>query len=100
MLPSLPDVEVIRARLQVIFPEGTPGRARCTGLATARTIFVMLYVGAIEGGEWLAPKYVYRMGNTQALKTSEVERADYLAAVKKPGTPEPPDRWYRENTRE
>jgi hypothetical protein len=60
----------------------------------------MLYVGAIEGGEWLAPKYVYRMGNAQAAKTRDAERMAYLAAVKKPGTPEPPDRWYRENTRE
>jgi hypothetical protein len=100
MLPPLPDAESIRARLQVIFPDGTPERARCTGLAAARTIFVMLYVGAIEGGEWLAPKYVYRMGNAQAAKTSGTERMAYLAAVKKPGTPEPPDRWYRENTRE
>jgi hypothetical protein len=60
----------------------------------------MLYVGAIEGGEWLAPKYVYRMGETQAALTSDAERAAYLTEVKKPGTPEPPDRWYRENTRE
>jgi hypothetical protein len=60
----------------------------------------MLYVGAIEGGEWLAPKYVYRMGNSQAAKTSDAERTAYLTAVKKPGTPEPADRWYRENTRE
>lgn len=100
MLPSLLDVEDIRARLQVIFPDGTPQRSKCTGLAAARTIYVMLYVGAIEGGEWLAPKYVYRMGNSQAAKTSDAERAAYLKAVKKPGTPEPPDRWYRENTRE
>lgn len=100
MRPPLLDVEAIRARLEHIFPEGTPERARCIGLAAARTIFVMLYVGAIEGGEWLAPKYVYRMGNTQAARTSDADRAAYLAAVKKPGTPEPPDRWYRENTRE
>ena len=100
MLLPLLDVDSIRARLQVIFPEGTPERARCTGLAAARTIYVMLYVGAIEGGEWLAPKYVYRMGNTQAARTSDAERAAYLAAVKRPGTAEPPDRWYRENTRE
>ena len=100
MLPPLLDVESIRARLQVIFPEGTPERAKCTGLAAARTIHVMLYVGAIEGGEWLAPKYVYRMGDTQATRTSDGDRATYLAAVKRPGTPEPPDRWYKENTRE
>ena len=100
MLPPLLDVESIQARLRVIFPEGTPERARCIGLAAARTVFVMLYVGAIEGHEWLAPKYVYRMGNTQAAKTDGSDRAAYLAAVRKPGTPEPSDRWYRENTRE
>ena len=98
-LPLL-DLESIQARLRVIFPEGTPERARCTGLAAARTVFVMLYVGAVDGGEWLAPKYVYRMGNTQAARTSVADRAAYLAAVRKPGTAEPPDRWYRENTRE
>ncbi len=100
MLPPLLDVDGIRARLQVIFPDGTPERSKCTGLAAARTIYVMLYVGAIEGGEWLAPKYVYRMGNSQAVKTSDAERTAYLTAVKKPGTPEPADRWYKENTRE
>jgi hypothetical protein len=100
MLPPLLDVDAIRARLLAIFPDGTPERPRCTGLAAARTVYVMLYVGAIEGGEWLAPKYVYRMGNSQAAKTGDAERLAYLAAVKKPGTPEPADRWYKENTRE
>jgi BsuBI/PstI restriction endonuclease domain/BsuBI/PstI restriction endonuclease HTH domain len=100
MLPPLLDVDGIRARLQVIFPDGTPERTKCTGLAAARTIYVMLYVGAIEGGEWLAPKYVYRMGESQAAKISDAERNAYLTAIKKPGTPEPADRWYRENTRE
>lgn len=99
LLPLLP-VDQIRERLQVIFPDGTPERSKCTGLAAARTIYVMLYVGAVEGGEWLAPKFVYRMGETQSNKTTDSERAAYLAAVKKPGTPEPVDRWYKENTRE
>ncbi len=100
MLPPLLDPERIRERLLVIFPEGTPERANCTSLAAARTIFTMLYVGAIEGGEWLAPKFVYRMGNTQASKTRDAERLAYLSNVKRPGTAEPVDRWYRENTRE
>lgn len=100
MLPALLDVDGIRERLLVIFPEGTPERARCTSLAAARTIFTMLYVGAVEGGEWLAPKFVYRMGASQAAQTSESARRAYLAAVKRPGTPEPHDRWYKENTRE
>ena len=100
MLPPLLDVEEIRKRLLVIFPEGTPERARCTNLAAARTIFTMLYVGAIAGGEWLAPKFVYRMGENQAKKRTDPERLAYLAAVTNPRTPEPRDRWYRENTRE
>jgi hypothetical protein len=100
MLPPLLDASEIRARLQIIFPEGTPERTRCTSLAAARTVFTMLYVGAVEGGEWLAPKFVYRMGDTQSGKRMDRDRIAYLAAVKKPGTPEPRDRWYRENTRE
>jgi hypothetical protein len=100
MLPPLLEVDEIRTRLQAIFPEGIPERSKCTGLAAARTVYVMLYVGAIENGEWLAPKYVYRMGNSQAAKTSDADRTAYLAAVRKPGTPEPSDRWYKENTRE
>ena len=100
MLQPLLDVEKIRERLLVIFPEGTPERVRCTSLASARTIFTMLYVGAIEGGEWLAPKFVYRMGKNQAGKRTESQRLAYLAAVRNPRTPEPRDRWYRENTRE
>ena len=83
MLPALPDVETVRERLQVIFPEGTPQRTRCTSLAAARTIFTMLYVGAVEGGEWLAPKFVYRMGSRQAAETSDAARVAYLAAFKK-----------------
>lgn len=100
MLRPVLSVEVIRERLQVIFPEGLPERSKCVGVAAARTVYVMLYVGAVEGGEWLAPKYVYRMGDTQAAKTSNADRKAYLSAIRKPGTPEPLDRWYRENTRE
>ncbi|MDE2229360.1 MAG: restriction endonuclease [Alphaproteobacteria bacterium] len=100
MLPALLEIEKIRERLQIIFPEGTPERSKCTGLAAARTIFTMLYVGAIEGGVWLSPNFVYRMGQSQARKTSDKSRLAYLDAVQKPGTPEPKDRWYKENTRE
>lgn len=95
------DVDAVLARLRVLFPEGTPERARVTSLAAARTVFVMLYVGAVEGkGEWLAPKYVYRMGAGQSRRTSRHDRLAYLASVRRLGAPEPPDRWYRENTRE
>ncbi len=39
-------------------------------------------------------------GSSQAAKTSDAARVAYLAAVERPGTPEPADRWYKENTRE
>jgi hypothetical protein len=63
MLPSLLDVDEIRQRLLAIFPEGTPQRNYCVREMAARTIFVMLYIGAVEGsGIWMSPKHVYRMG--------------------------------------
>ena len=36
-----------------------------------------------RAGEWLAPKFVYRMGSRQAAETSDAARVAYLAAFKK-----------------
>ncbi|HWB51463.1 MAG TPA: hypothetical protein VG651_20295 [Stellaceae bacterium] len=64
---ALLDVAEIHRRLLLIFPEGTPQRNYCTLEMAARTVFVMLYIGAIEGTDvWMAPKQVYRMGAAQA----------------------------------
>lgn len=61
-LPAFLTVPEIHRRLQVIFPEGSPNRANCTWEIAAKTIFVMLYIGAVEGGEtWLRPDQVTRM---------------------------------------
>ncbi len=46
MLPLL-DVGEIQRRLQIIFPDGTPQRTYLTRAMAARTIFVMLYIGAV-----------------------------------------------------
>ena len=48
-LPPILPVPDIHQRLQTIFPEGSPNRANCTWEIAAKTVFVMLYVGAIEG---------------------------------------------------
>ncbi len=86
MAPPLLDVDEIRRRLQDIFPEGTPQRGYCTREMAARTIFVMLYVGAIEGsGVWMGPKHVYRMGEAQSARRADSERREYVKAVEKPG---------------
>ena len=101
MLPPLPDIGEIHRRLQVIFPEGTRHRGYCTREMAARTIFVMLYVGAVEGsGRWMGPKHVYRMGDAQSATRSDAERGAYVAAVERPGFVAPADRWFQDNTRE
>ena len=101
MLPPLLDIIEIHRRLPVIFPEGTPQRGYCTREMAARTIFVMLYIGAIEGsGRWLGPKHVYRMGDTQSEQREDAQRQSYMMAVEKPGFVAPVDRWFQDNTRE
>ena len=101
MLPPLLDIGEIHRRLQVIFPEGTPQRRYCTREMAARTVFVMLYVGAVEGsGLWMGPKYVYRMGEGQSGRRNDAERLGYAAAVEKPGFVPAADRWFQDNTRE
>ncbi len=47
-LPPLPPVPEIHRRLREIFPEGTTNRNYATREMAARTIFVMLYIGAID----------------------------------------------------
>ena len=101
MLPLLLEVPKIHRRLLQIFPEGTPQRTYCTREMAARTVFVMLYIGAIEGsGMWTAPKHVYRMGPGQAAHRSDQDRQAYIAAVEKRGSELPMGRWFQDNTRE
>lgn len=101
MFPPLLDVGEIQQRLRSIFPEGTAHQAYVVREIAARTIFVMLYIGAVEGNStWLAPKHVYRMGEGQASKQSDTDRQAYVVAVEKPGFAAPADRWFQDNTRE
>ena len=101
MLPALTNVQEIHRRLLAIFPEGTPQRNYCTREIAARTIFVMLYVGAIEGSNvWVGPKHIYRMGHAQASMQKDAMRKAYAVAVEKPGYKAPADRWFQDNTRE
>ena len=58
-LPPLLPVSEIHARLQNIYPEGTANRNYQTREIAAKTVFVMLYIGAVEGaGCWLRPNQV------------------------------------------
>jgi hypothetical protein len=100
-LPPIVDRDVIHDRLRVIFPDGTPHQAYCTRQMAASTVFVMLYVGSIEGsGHFLAPRQIYRMTETQARRIEDRDRVRYAEASRKPGFNPKGRRWYLDNTRE
>ncbi len=84
-LPDLPTITTVQERLEKIFPEGTPNRNAITRQIAARTVFVMLYTGAVEGAEgvepWLAPKHVTRMSDRQVGLQTEQERTAYRIYV-------------------
>ncbi len=100
-LPPLCDRVMVRSRLSVVFPEGTPNRNYCIRDAAAATVFTMLYVGAVEGsGAWVAPKQIVRMSNTQAARTDDAARRHYASESARPGFKPEGSTWYLENSRE
>lgn len=99
---SLPSLDAIAIRLQSIFPEGISHRNYMVRDMAARTIFVMLYVGAIEGStRWIRPDQVTKMTDAQASKTSENERLAWARLSITPGKLKGlSGTWYAANTRE
>jgi len=101
-MPKLPTVARLAAWLPEIFPEGTPNRGYLTREISAKTIFVMLYVGAVEGrAQWIRPDQVTRMTDRQAAKTSDEARARWASlSLGSQGVTGAAKRWYAANTRE
>ena len=100
-LPPLLPVPEIHRRLRAIFPEGTTNRNYVTREIAAKTIFVMLYVGAMDGtGRWLRPDQVTRMSDTQAALFSDPDRTNWRAASLRPAAGDFEGKWYAANTRE
>lgn len=100
-LPDLLSIPEIRARLELIFPEGTPDRAWFIRDMAAKAVYVMIYVGAVEGQErWLGPKHIYCMGDEQARRLDEEERLTYSESAWKAGFKPSGKRWYADTTRE
>lgn len=100
-LPPVLPVSNIHQRLQAIFPEGTPNRANCTWEIAAKTVFVMLYVGAVEGVDiWIRPDQVTRMTDAQAANEEAAARLAWTTESLKSSKGEIPGRWYAVNTRE
>lgn len=101
-LPALPSVDVIARRLGVIFPEGSPFRSQATGDRAAKTAFVMLYIGAVEGSQrWIRPDQVTRMTDLQAARCDEASRLAWAAdSLKSLRGRQIAGRWYEVNSRE
>jgi hypothetical protein len=100
-LPGLTPRTEITRRLALIFPEGTPLRRRVTSPVATATVYVALYIGAVEGtGNLLAPKHVYRMSDQQAALHEQAARDAYRSAVLAPGYKPGVSRWYEDNSRE
>lgn len=101
-LPPLPSLEIIAQRLPIIIPNGTSNRNYCIRSTAIKTIYTMIYIGAVEGtGILLAPKQAYRMTDEQSTKVSDVDRTDYLQkSISNDKTPISGTRWYQDNTRE
>ncbi|HEX6037931.1 hypothetical protein [Longimicrobium sp.] len=71
------------------------------GAIAGRTVFVLLYAGAVAGtGRWIRPAQVVRMSDAQAVRQTPEERLAWAAASLAPGYHPPGRRWYAENTRE
>lgn len=100
-LPPFVPKEVVVERLPLIFPEGTPNRTYCVRDLAASTVFVALYIGAVENsGNYLGPVHVYRMTAEQSRKVDDLDRHAYAASVQKKNTHIAGTRWYADNTRE
>lgn len=100
MIGVLPWPEIQR-RLREIFPEGTPHRNYSTWEIAAKTVFVMIYVDAVEGrGNWLRPDQVRRMTDKQSALLEDADREAWAKLSVKPSKEDIPGSWYAVNTRE
>lgn len=100
-LPPLLPVPEVRNRLQDIFPEGTPNRSFCVREMAARTVFVMLYAGAVAGtNRYIRPDQITRMTNRQAGVRGDEQRLAWTRNSLLKRRSEIPGRWYAVNTRE
>jgi len=100
-LPALPSVKEIQARLTLIFPDGLVNRGYLIREMAARTVYVFLYAGAIEGTErWIRPSNVYLMTSQQAdQQDPEARKLWFVNSTKSKYRPEG-TRWYADNSRE
>jgi hypothetical protein len=100
-LPTLPPVDLIRERLPLILPEGIPNRNYHIREIAVRTVFVMFYIGAVEGvGIYLRPSQVRRMSDEQAKRGSDQAREEWRVSSQSQKFKDTLGQWYAADTRE
>lgn len=91
--PLLPIADIVE-RLRLIFPEGTPNRTYCTREMAARTVFVMLYAGAIADTErYIRPDQVTRTTNRPAARRSDEQRLAWASSSLRKARSAIPGHW-------
>lgn len=98
---SIPSITTIQHRLQIIFPEGSEHRNYLVREMSAKTIFVMLYAGALAGADrWIRPNQVCRMSDVDAKRLDAASRDRWYVESAKPGYAPTSIPWYADNSRE
>jgi hypothetical protein len=114
-LGDLPDVAETRRRLELLFPEGVPGRGDLVRELAARTVLTALFVGAVgdpdaRDAALLRPSMVTWMSDEALERSGDHEfrrrwhrgacrgRRSVAAVLASAGEPHVP--WYADNTRE
>lgn len=101
ILPRVPSLALIAERLPLIFPDGTAHRGYVIREMSAKTIYVMFYVGAVAGtGRFIRPSQVTDMSDDQSVMLADGEREAWtrLSLSAKKELPSRP--WYKANSRE
>lgn len=100
-LPPMPTWQTIQERLEVIFPDGMTNRNWFTRDIAAKTIFVMLYIDAVDGtGVRIRPDQVTRMTDAQARQTDAAARRAWRLASMSRDSNDRAGAWFAANSRE
>lgn len=100
-LPKLLCISDIHSRLERLFTPGLEMRKNLVREMTAKTVFVFLYGGMVEGADRrLRPSHIYFFTEAQAEKTSDEDRIQWVLQSKKSGFRPDGLRWYADTTRE
>lgn len=98
---AVPRLGSVAQRVKAIFPDGVNHRNYCVRDVAARTVWVMLYAGAIEGLErWIRPSMVTDMTDRQAALLNRSDREEWYQQASSSDKKRPAKAWFAPNSRE